>query len=144
MGSPLITQGVKVTTRCDDCGGALIRDIGQFIDGGQVWWGTEGRCQACPTAWCEQDSGGTTPEEIRQALLAKHGPARLRLAGPESSLVPVLHALRETHGLSLAQARAMADELKTTGLVGTLVEMELVAAGLRRRSVAATVEPAAD
>ncbi|MYV91185.1 hypothetical protein GT350_13220 [Streptomyces sp. SID1034] len=122
----------------------LIRDIGQFIDGGQVWWGTEGRCQACPTAWCEQDSGGTTPEEIRQALLAKHGPARLRLAGPESSLVPVLHVLRETHGLSLAQARAMADELKTTGLVGTLVEMELVAAGLRRRSVAAAVEPAAD
>nr|WP_237549839.1 hypothetical protein [Streptomyces sp. SID1034] len=122
----------------------MIRDIGQFIDGGQVWWGTEGRCQACPTAWCEQDSGGTTPEEIRQALLAKHGPARLRLAGPESSLVPVLHVLRETHGLSLAQARAMADELKTTGLVGTLVEMELVAAGLRRRSVAAAVEPAAD
>ncbi|WP_343298683.1 hypothetical protein [Streptomyces sp. SID1034] len=135
---------MKVTTRCDDCGGVLIRDIGQFIDGGQVWWGTEGRCQACPTAWCEQDSGGTTPEEIRQALLAKHGPARLRLAGPESSLVPVLHVLRETHGLSLAQARAMADELKTTGLVGTLVEMELVAAGLRRRSVAAAVEPAAD
>lgn len=31
-----------------------------------------------------------------------------------------------------------------TGLVGTLVEMEHVAAGLRRRSVAATVEPAAD
>ncbi|MFE9404764.1 hypothetical protein ACFYNY_23850 [Streptomyces sp. NPDC006530] len=135
---------MRVTTRCDDCGGVLIRDIGQFIDGGQVWWGTEGRCQACPAAWCEQDSGGTTPEEIRQALLAKHGPARLRLAGPESSLVPVLHALRETHGLALAQARAMADELKTTGLVGTLVEMELVAAGLRRRSVAATVEPAAD
>ncbi|MFI8007872.1 hypothetical protein [Streptomyces sp. NPDC086010] len=135
---------MKVTTRCDDCGGVLIRDIGQFIDGGQVWWGTEGRCQACPTAWCEQDGGGTTPEEIRQALLAKHGPARLRLAGPESSLVPFLHALRETHGLSLAQARAMADELKATGLVGTLVEMELVAAGLRRRSVAATVEPTAD
>ncbi|MCX4506629.1 hypothetical protein [Streptomyces anulatus] len=140
----MITQGMKVTTRCDDCGGVLIRDIGQFIDRGQVWWGTEGRCRTCPTAWCEQDSGGTTPEEIRQALLAEHGPARLRLAGPESSPVPVLHALRETHGLSLAQARAMADELRTTGLVGTLVEMEHVAAGLRRRSVAATVEPAAD
>ena len=140
----MITQGMKITTRCDDCGGVLIRDIGQFIDCGQVWWGTEGRCRTCPNVWCEQDSGRTTPEEIRQALLAEHGPARLRLAGPESSLVPVLHALRETHGLSLAQTRAMADELRTTGLVGTLVEMEHVAAGLRSRSVAATVEPAAD
>ncbi len=140
----MITQGVTVTTRCDDCGGVLIRDIGQFIDRGQLWWGTEGRCRTCPAAWCEQDSGAATPEEIRQALLAEHGPARLRLAGPESSPVPVLRALREMHGLSLAQARATADELRTTGLTGTLVEMELVAAGLRRRSVAATVESVAD
>ncbi|MFG2905725.1 hypothetical protein ACGF13_11770 [Kitasatospora sp. NPDC048286] len=135
---------MKITTRCSDCGGVLTRDVGQFIDRGQVWWGTEGRCRSCPAAWCEQDSGGPTPEEVRQALLAEHGPARLRLAGPESSLVPVLHALREIHGLSLTQARAMAHELRTTGLVGTLVEMELVAAGLRCRSVAAVVEPAAD
>lgn len=139
----MITQGVKITTRCDDCGGELISDIGQFIDGGQVWWGAEGSCRTCPNAWCEQDSGATTPEEIRQALLAEHGSARLRLTEPESSTVPVLRVLREIHGLSLAQARAMTDELKTTGLVGTLVEMEFVAAGFRRRSVAATVEPAA-
>lgn len=52
----------------------------------------------------------------------------------------MLHALREIHHFSLGQARAMADELKKTGLIGTLVEMELVAAGLRRRSVAAAVE----
>ncbi|MFJ7905907.1 hypothetical protein [Kitasatospora sp. NPDC096204] len=135
---------MKITTHCDDCDGVLIRDVGQFIDRGQVWWGTEGRCRTCPAAWCEQDGGGPTPEEIRQALPAEHGPARLRLAGPESSLVPVLRALREIHGLSLAQARAMAHELRTTGLVGTLVEMELVAAGLRHRSVAAVVEPAED
>jgi hypothetical protein len=34
----------------------------------------------------------------------------------------------------------MASELKETGLVGTLVEMELIAAGLQRRSVATTIE----
>ncbi|MFJ4670669.1 hypothetical protein [Kitasatospora purpeofusca] len=122
----------------------LIRDVGQFVDGGQLWWGAEGSCRTCPTAWCEQDTGAATPEAIRQALPAEHGPARPRLAGPGSSSVPVLRALRETHGLSLARARAMADGSRTTGPTGTPVGMELVAAALGRRSVAATVESAAD
>ncbi|WP_377267888.1 hypothetical protein [Peterkaempfera sp. SMS 1(5)a] len=137
----MITQGVEITTQCNDCGGELTRDISQFIHCGKVWWGIEGSCRACPTAWCEQDSGGTTPEEIRQALLTEHGPALLHLAGLEPSLVPVLHALREMYGHSPAEARAMAHELRTTGLTGTLVEMEFAAAGLRRRSVAVTVGP---
>ncbi|MFD9068053.1 hypothetical protein ACFVZ3_41825 [Kitasatospora purpeofusca] len=135
---------MTVRTRCEDCGGVLIRDIGQFIDGGQLWWGTEGRCRTCPHAWCEQDTGAVTPEGIRQALLAEHGAARLRPAVPGASTVAVLRALREIHGLSLGQARALADELMTTGLTGTLVEMELMAAALGRRSVAVTVESAAD
>ena len=138
--STVITQGVKITTVCEACGGVLIRDTGQFIDRGRLWWGAEGTCQTCPVAWCELDSGGETPEEIRQALLAEHGPARLRLTEPEASLVTVLRALREVHELSLARARTMADELRTSGLVGTLVEMELIAARLRHRSVAVSVE----
>lgn len=135
----MITQGAKTTTRCEDCGGVLVRDTGQFIDRDQLWWGTEGTCETCPNRWCEQDTGGTTPEEIRHALLAEHGPARLRLSGPESNLISVLQVLRETYRLSLGQARTMAGELRSTGLVGTLVEMEFLAAGLRRRSVAASV-----
>ncbi|MFE5942037.1 hypothetical protein [Streptomyces sp. NPDC056480] len=136
----MITQGVTVETRCDACGGVLTRDVGQFIDRGRLWWGTEGACRSCPLAWCEEDSGGETPEEIRQALLSEHGPARLWLIAPETSPVAVLRALREVHGVTLAQAKALADDLKTTGLTGTLVEMELVAARLRQRSVMAAVE----
>ncbi|MFE0654408.1 hypothetical protein ACFVZH_38335 [Streptomyces sp. NPDC059534] len=30
----MITQGVKVATRCDACGGVLTHDMGQFIDRG--------------------------------------------------------------------------------------------------------------
>ncbi|MFI1658312.1 hypothetical protein ACH4ZU_25875 [Streptomyces sp. NPDC020472] len=136
----MITQGVKVATQCDACGGVLTRDIGQFIDRGRLWWGSEGACQSCAVAWCEQDSGGETPEEVRQALLSEHGPARLRLMAPEASPVAVLRALREAHGLTLTQAKALAGELKTTGLVGTLVEMEFIAARLRQHSVRAAVE----
>ncbi|MFE4515145.1 hypothetical protein ACFRMQ_13275 [Kitasatospora sp. NPDC056783] len=136
----MISQGVDIATRCEACGGVLILNTGQSISDGRLWWGTEGACQACALAWCELDSDDATPERIRQALLAEHGPARLRLTEPEASAVPVLRALREVHGLSLAQARTMADDLRTTGLVGTFVEMELVAARLRHHSVEATVE----
>ncbi|MFD4829800.1 hypothetical protein ACFWPV_08060 [Streptomyces uncialis] len=138
--SAVITQGVRTTAPCEACGGILIRDTGQFLDQGTLWWGTEGTCRSCPAAWCEQDSGGATPEEIRQALLTEHGPARLRLTAPEANRVTVLRVLREVHELSPAQARAQAGELRTSGLVGTLVEMELIAARLRDRSVAVTVE----
>jgi hypothetical protein len=139
----VISQGVDITTRCEACGGELVLHTGQHVDGGRLWWGTEGWCRSCPVAWCEQDHGAVTPEEIRQALLAEHGPARLRLAEPGAGALPLLRALREVHELSLGQARAMADELAATGLAGTFVEMELVAARLRHHGVGVLVETSA-
>lgn len=136
----MITQGVKITTRCEACGGTLTIDAGQYIERGRLRWGTERHCQSCPDGWCERDSGDVTPEQVRQALLVEHGPARLRLAETSTNAVPVLRALREVHGLSLAQARSVADELRMHGLTGTRVEMELVASRLRHHSVGATVE----
>ncbi|MEU1538780.1 hypothetical protein ABZ461_11745 [Actinacidiphila glaucinigra] len=136
----MISQGVTITARCDACGGVLTRDVGQFIDRGRLRWGTEGACRSCTVAWCDRSSGSETPEEIRQALLSEHGPVRLRLIGPGTNPVAVLRALREVNGLSLTEAKAMAGELKTAGLVGTLVEMEFVAARLRQRAVRVAVE----
>jgi hypothetical protein len=132
------TQGVKLTSRCESCGGELICDVGQFIDRGQLRWGVEGRCQDCPTAWCETGTG-SAPEVIRQALLTKHGAARLRFANQDASLVPVLRALRERQHLSLSEARRMATDLKEGGLVGTSVEMAYLAEALRSRSVTVTI-----
>lgn len=139
----MITQGVQVTGRCSACGGTTTCDVGQFFDRGMLSWGTEGRCVDCPNGWCEEDSGPVTPENIRQALLQAHGPARLRLSGDVPSLVPVLQALRSARELSLGEARAQATELAGVGLIGTLVEMEALAVHLRRRAIAVSVEPAA-
>lgn len=139
----MITQGVQVAGRCTACGGTTICDVGQFFDRGMLRWGTEGRCADCLNGWCEQDSGPVTPENIRQALLQAHGPTRLRLSGDVPNLVPVLQALRSAQELSLGEARAQAAELARTGLIGTLVEMEVLAVHLRRRAVAVSVEPAA-
>ncbi|WP_328946765.1 hypothetical protein OG259_40155 [Streptomyces sp. NBC_00250] len=137
------TQGVALTSRCESCGGELVRDVGQFIERGRISWGVEGRCRACPNAWCETDTG-PAPEEIRQALLTRHGAVWLRLASEEASLVPVLQALRETHHLSLAEARLMATELRAVGMVGTSVEIAYLAEGLRNRSVAVITREAED
>ncbi|GJF31821.1 hypothetical protein KNE206_45210 [Kitasatospora sp. NE20-6] len=136
----MITQGVTVTARCAECDGVLMLDIGQFVERGRLCWGTEGYCLSCPVAWCDQDSGDVTPEEIRRALLTQHGPARLRLTDPEARMVPVLRALREVYGLSLPRARVLANELRATGLVGTFVEMELLASRLRHLAVGVTVD----
>ncbi|GAA4888667.1 hypothetical protein ACFPM3_18665 [Streptomyces coeruleoprunus] len=140
----MITQGVRVTCRCGRCGGAVQQDIGQFIERGMLRWSSEGRCERCADGWCEQDSGPTTPEHIRQLLLQAHGPARLRLSGDAPSLVPVLKALRTAHELSLREARLRADRLGEVGLVGTLVEMEFLALHLRAHALAVTVESAAE
>ncbi|MFE5211785.1 hypothetical protein [Streptomyces sp. NPDC056600] len=117
-------------------------DVGQFFHGGRMRWGTEGRCADCPNGWCDEDSGPVAPEHIRQALLLAHGPALLRLSGDAPSLVPVLQALRDARDLSLAEARAEAARLADDGLLGTLVEMEVLALFLRGRGVEVTVAPA--
>ncbi|MFF9490211.1 hypothetical protein [Streptomyces sp. NPDC014676] len=133
-----VTQGVKVTSKCVACAGVLVRDVGQFIDRRQLRWGIEGRCQDCPNAWCETGVG-PPPQEVRQALLAEHGAARLRLATKEASLVPVLRALREMSHMSLGEARLAAAALNGDGLVGTSVEMAHLAEGLGKRSITTTL-----
>ncbi|MEU8150204.1 hypothetical protein [Nonomuraea sp. NPDC048901] len=113
--------------------------MNQFIDRGQLCWDAEVACESCCTGWCEQFGSGETPEDIRSALLAEHGPSRLRLVGPAPSPVSVLKVLREVWEVSLPRARELADELTHSGSVGTLAEMEFLNIRLRSRGVAAEV-----
>ncbi|MFE7127242.1 hypothetical protein [Streptomyces sp. NPDC057617] len=136
----MITQGTKVTGRCERCGGVRTSDIGQFIEHGRLSWGSDGRCDDCRDGWCEQDSGPVTPEYIRQALLQAHGPAQLRLTEEKPRLALVMKALREAQELTLGEARARAAQLAASGLVGTLVEMEFLAIHLREQAVAVAVD----
>ncbi|TLQ42242.1 hypothetical protein [Streptomyces marianii] len=117
-----------------------VYEVGQWIDRGRVWWGSEGWCEHCTHAWCERDRGPVTPDRVRTALLRAHGPVRLGLADARSGLVPVLRALRMTGDLTVAEARARADEPSGPGLFGTRVEMEFLALALRDRGVAVVVE----
>ncbi|GAA2212961.1 hypothetical protein GCM10009850_084230 [Nonomuraea monospora] len=115
--------------------------MNQFIDRGRLCWDVEAACQSCGVGWCEGFGSDETPEDIRAALLAEHGPSRLHVAGPVPSLVPVLKVLREVWKVSLPRARELAGDLTSTGLAGTLAEMEFLAIQLRSRGVTAEVRP---
>ncbi|GAA2280965.1 hypothetical protein GCM10010430_78890 [Kitasatospora cystarginea] len=119
-------QTVKIASLCE-CGGMAVRQVNQFINRGEVWWDAEFSCDSCGAYRCEHAGPGSAPDdEWRRALLVAHGPVRLRLAGPVSSLVPALKVFREVSGVSLPQARALVEELSSDGVVGTLSEMELL------------------
>lgn len=132
-------QTAKVKSRCVSCEGTQVRQVNQFIHCGELCWDAEVSCASCGAGWCEQFGTGETPEDIRSALLAEHGPSRLCAVGSAPSLVAVLKVLRDVWEVSLPRARELADELTDTGLVGTLAEMEYLKTRLRTRGVAAEV-----
>ncbi|MFJ2808674.1 hypothetical protein [Kitasatospora sp. NPDC087271] len=114
--------------------------MNQFILHEELWWESEFSCDACGTYMCEHTGPGRAPDDVREALLAAHGPVRLQLAGPIPSLVPALKVVREVSAASLPQARELVGELCRDGLVGTLSEMEFLKARLQLRGVHADVD----
>ncbi|MET9481170.1 hypothetical protein [Streptomyces sp. NPDC006638] len=138
----MTSQGASVTAPCGACGGVLTRTVGQRVDQDEVRWETETACTGCRAGGSTPPTAGTTPEDIRHLLLTAHGPARLTLTDGTANLISVTRVLSRTRGLSLPEARSQAAELRTTGLLGTLVEMEHLATAFRARAVPVTVTPA--
>ena len=132
-------QTAKVAAHCA-CGHVAVRQLNQFVSRGELWWDAEFSCDNCGTYLCEQAGQGTTPHDVREALLAAHGPATLRLAEPVPSLVPALKVFREAEAVSLSQARELAEHLSHDGVMGTLSEMELLRIRLRLRGVPVVID----
>ncbi|MFI6155182.1 hypothetical protein ACIBCA_21130 [Kitasatospora sp. NPDC051170] len=135
-------QGARMAVRCAECGGEAVRSVGQFLDDGgrTLAWDAESFCPGCDDAMCEHSGPGPAPQDVREALLTAHGPARLRLAGPLADPVAALRALREGTGASLRRTRELLEELREFGLAGTAVEMAFWRARLAERGVGAEVE----
>lgn len=132
-------QTAKIASLCE-CGSMAVRQVNQFVLRDELWWDSEFSCTSCGTYLCEHAGPGPAPDDVREALLAAHGSARLRLAGPAPSLVPALKVFREVSAASLARARELVGELSRDGLVGTLSEMEFLKARLQRRGVPVHVD----
>ncbi|MFI8392639.1 hypothetical protein [Streptomyces sp. NPDC085540] len=114
--------------------------MNQYIDHGELWWDAEFTCDSCGTYLCEHAGPGAAPDDVREALLAAHGPARLRLVEPVSSFVPALKVFREVSAVSLSQARELVEKLSHDGVVGSLSEIELLKTRLRLRGVRVDIE----
>ncbi|MYS84046.1 hypothetical protein GTZ85_28425 [Streptomyces sp. SID5474] len=114
--------------------------MNQFIDHGELWWDAEFSCNGCGAHLCEHAGRGTAPDEVREALLAAHGPATLRLPHPVPSLLPALKVLREVSAVSLSQARELVEKLSHDGVAGTLPEMEFLKTRLQLRGVPVDID----
>ncbi|MCX5214905.1 hypothetical protein OG689_37565 [Kitasatospora sp. NBC_00240] len=117
------------------CGSTAVRQVNQFVLNDELWWDSEFSCEACGRYMCEHAGPGAAPDGVREALLAAHGPVRLRPAGPLPSAVAAMKVFREVSAASLSRARELVEELRRDGLVGTAAEMELLASRLTRRGV---------
>lgn len=139
-GGAVTGRAVRSTVECGRCGGAVRREVGQFVRWGRLGWGVDTDCADCSVVSCEE-AWGPAPDSVRRVLLAEHGAFAVRAVGPAVSRLALLRVLREDGTRSLAEARRLAGELAGSGLTGTEVEMEFLAGRLRHHGVAAAVGP---
>lgn len=99
----------------------------------------ESRCAACGNGWATCSDG---PDDyVRSALLAAHGPTRLRLAGgPFDDDALLLNLLRRYDDSGLFEVKSKVAEMRTVGCAGTSVEMELLARVLRAAGYSVVVQ----
>lgn len=108
---------------CDRCGATLLASPGQNVVGDRLAWSVSVRCAGCGAA--EEVCGwDDTPADVRAAIIARDGAARLRADAADR--VAVLAALRRD-GRSLSDAADTYRRLTTDGLTGTAAEMRLLA-----------------
>ncbi|MGK5444587.1 hypothetical protein ACSNN7_22570 [Micromonospora sp. URMC 105] len=113
-------------------------DLAQRVVRDRLHWTAECHCPHCGSA-VETCGWDDTPAEIRDALIAGCGSARLTvegMTGPDR--VALLKVFRDA-GASLSGAKTAAERAVTTGIEGTRVELELLVQRLGRSKITAIV-----
>lgn len=109
--------------------------------GNQRRWDMECSCPACGNVW-HTGGPGDSPSSVREAIISANGISRVRLIDSNARGAQLLKALREAYDTSLSGAKQVAETLRTSGLQGTLVDVEVVAEKLRRSGFPVEVERA--
>jgi hypothetical protein len=116
--------------------------VAQLIVNERLHWTADCSCTGCDVVF-HMFGRDDTPADVRDAIVADSGLARLTVELTEgASKVPLLKVFREA-GESMPQAQASAQRALSTGIEGTLVELELLALRLRKKDVPAVIHPAA-
>ncbi|WP_405496667.1 hypothetical protein [Nocardia sp. NBC_00511] len=136
----IVTESAPFAVPCISCGSLTQSTLTEALVGDDHRWDIDGHCSACDAVWA--DCGYTQPMPgFRDAILAANSTAVLELGSVDASAATLMRALRLTRSLSLAQAKALADELRTTGLEGTRIEMHIIARQLHAVGVHTTIRP---
>ncbi|MFG2053075.1 hypothetical protein ACGFI9_03505 [Micromonospora sp. NPDC048930] len=132
----MISHGVDISRSCDDCGARLTCHLAQRIVHDRLHWSAECHCSRCGSAFatCGWDD---TPAEIRDALIARCGLARLTVEGMTGPGRVALLKVFRAAGASLSEAKEAAQRAATIGIEGTRVELELLKQRLERNRLSA-------
>ncbi|MFE3194530.1 hypothetical protein ACFXHA_36380 [Nocardia sp. NPDC059240] len=130
----IVTESAPYTVPCIDCGSPTQSTLTEALVGEDHRWDIDGQCSACGAIWA--DCGYQQPHpDFREAILAANRTTVLELGSVDVPAATLMRALRLTRSLSLTAAKALAADLRTTGLKGTRVEMELIARQLHAMGV---------
>ncbi|MFE6858414.1 hypothetical protein [Nocardia sp. NPDC057668] len=136
----IVVESAPLATECGRCRAAVRVVVRDVLDGDARWWSLEGECPECGTDR-QESAYGPPPAGFRAAMLAMNGTTRLRIATGSLSIAGAMRVLRRAEALSMADARAGADELLAEGSAGTRVEMEVLARQLRADGAIVEIEP---
>lgn len=132
----VVGELVRYPSECEVCGAMAECVGGEGLVGGQVHWDITRSCAVCGMyIACGRSD---VPGDLRERLLAEHGPARLQLRDPSTSAVVVMKVMRSELGLDPIQAKAMVQRIRAGTHTGTLTEMEFLAHRLRQAGVQAS------
>lgn len=81
-------ESVEYPSPCPACAAVLTCHGGQALVGRSIEWSIESHCAACGWTLAECGRGDGLPPALRERLLARHGPTRLRLADPRPAPSP--------------------------------------------------------
>jgi hypothetical protein len=125
-----VLESAPYLTECIECGSMIEVTIVEVLTAGTHRWDLEGDCPECGCRWNECGYL-TSLTGVRRAILDANGPTTLELVADSATPAAVMRALRKVTALSLTEARAMGDELRSKGFEGTRVEVEVLAIALR-------------
>ncbi|BEL07412.1 hypothetical protein Q0Z83_056030 [Actinoplanes sichuanensis] len=131
-----MTSTAVVSYDCDHCAGGAT--FGETIFGGRLYWSMSHACHTANIEACGRDE---SPDEWRAALLEQGGAYRLRIG--DGNRVAAMRVLRERRGTPMAEIAALLETLRGPGLIGTEMELRLLAGRLAEAGVTASVLPGA-
>ncbi|MFI8353942.1 hypothetical protein [Streptomyces cyaneofuscatus] len=135
----LIYESGTVAESCGNCHTVTQCDVAETLRGGKRRWDLECSCPACGSVW---HAGGTgkAPERFRNAIISTNGKWTIRLDDPSSSGARLLQVLRGAHDCSISEAKQLAESLRTSGIQGTLVDVESLSGKLLEAGIPASIK----